>query len=110
MGLFLVVLVSCKKQNYDNFTKCLAQNGVTMYGAFWCPHCANQKEMFGSSFQYVNYVECSNPDNTQNDLCKSEGIKSYPTWQFKNDRSNRVSGELSFSKLSELSNCPLANT
>ena len=112
IGLLIIFFVSasCTKKNYDEFAKCLAQNGVTMYGAFWCPHCANQKEMFGSSFQYVTYVECSNPDKTQNDLCKSEGIKSYPTWQFKNDKNNRVPGELSFLQLSQLSGCSITNT
>ena len=30
-----------------------------MYGAYWCPHCQAQKKVFGESFQYVPYVECT---------------------------------------------------
>ena len=92
-----------KKENHDTFAKCLSQNNVKMFGAFWCPHCANQKYAFGSSFQYVNYVECSNTDKTQNELCKNEKINSYPTWEFANK--NRQEGELSLLQLSQLSGC-----
>jgi len=60
----------------DKFAKCLSEKGVTMYGAEGCGHCKQQKEMFGDSFKYVNYVEC--PDKP--DLCLEKGIKGYPTW------------------------------
>lgn len=63
-------------KNYDEFAKCLTQKGETMYGAAWCPHCIEQKAAFGTSFKYINYVEC--PDNTQ--LCIDKGIQGYPTW------------------------------
>src|SRR5215467_2633829 len=42
----------------DAFAKCLTAKNAKMYGAYWCPHCQDQKEMFGSSFQYAPYVEC----------------------------------------------------
>ena len=29
--------------------KCLTSKDVKMYGTSWCPHCNNQKEMFGVS-------------------------------------------------------------
>jgi hypothetical protein len=52
-----------------------------MYSAYWCPHCANQKVIFGSSFQYVNYVEYDpRGDNANPQLCSEKEIKSYPTW------------------------------
>jgi hypothetical protein len=67
----------------DTFAQCLKSKGARMYGAWWCPHCAEQKEMFGFAFQYVNYVECS-PEGQKiiNDTCKQAGIKNFPTWQF----------------------------
>src|SRR5882757_1636440 len=43
---------------YDEFAKCLASRQAKMYGLYWCPHCAEQKAMFGKAFQYVPYVEC----------------------------------------------------
>jgi glutaredoxin-related protein len=30
-----------------------------LYGSKICPHCLKQKELFGDSFQYINYVECT---------------------------------------------------
>ncbi len=62
--------------NKDDFAKCLTEKGWAMYGAEWCAHCKTQKEMFGTSFQYIKYVEC--PDNIQ--FCLDKGINGYPTW------------------------------
>src|SRR6202049_1187518 len=42
----------------DAFAKCLTAKQAKMYGAFWCPHCEEQKEKFGPSFQYAPYIEC----------------------------------------------------
>jgi len=85
---------------YDDFAKCLTEKGVTMYGAEWCSHCKNQKKMFGSSFQYVNYVECPKNPN----LCNSKGIQGYPTWEIDGEL---YSGERPLESLSSLSGCPL---
>ena len=90
---------------FDDFAKCLTDNGVKMYGAFWCPHCNNQKEMFGNSWKFVNYIECSLPSRAQNDLCKNAGIQAYPTWEFSDG--NRIERELTFESLSKNSNCKL---
>ena len=38
---------------HDNFARCLKQHDVKMYGAYWCPHCAEQKALFQASFEYV---------------------------------------------------------
>jgi hypothetical protein len=67
----------------DGFAKCLTAKGTKMYGAWWCPHCADQKEMFGYAFQYVNYTECS-PEGQRvvKDVCKQAAVKNFPTWQF----------------------------
>ncbi len=69
-------VVDTSLSKYDGFAQCLAQKKVTMYGAVWCSHCQNQKKEFGSSFKYVNYVEC--PENTK--LCTEKGIEGFPTW------------------------------
>jgi len=60
----------------------LRQIGGTMYGAYWCPHCQEQKELFGSAFEQVPYVECSpnGPGTPQAQECTEAGITSYPTW------------------------------
>ncbi len=91
---------------YDAFAKCLTENGVKFYGAYWCLHCTNQKEMFGKSFKYLKSVECSLPNNAgQTKECSDADIKGYPTWEFKDGQ--RMSGKLSFEQLSQLSGCKL---
>ena len=78
----IIFLMGCSGPN-DAVAQCLTDNGVTMYGAFWCPHCDDQKDMFGSSFKLINYVECSLPDKSgQTQFCKDAEIESYPTWEF----------------------------
>jgi hypothetical protein len=39
-----------RNHRYDGFAKCLASKQAKMYGLYWCPHCAEQKEMFGKPF------------------------------------------------------------
>ena len=91
---------------YDGFAQCLKSSGVEFYGTFWCSHCQNQKKLFGSSKQYLPYIECSTPDGTgQLQVCKDKGIEGYPTWIFKDG--SRLSGELSLQTLAEKTNCIL---
>ncbi|PZV06708.1 MAG: hypothetical protein DCF32_09210 [Leptolyngbya sp.] len=60
----------------------LADTGSVMYGAYWCPHCADQKAMFGDAVEQVPYVECAaDGDNPQPELCEQKGIQGYPTWE-----------------------------
>lgn len=37
---------------------CLTKNGATFYGTEWCPHCKDQKKLFGDALAQVNYVDC----------------------------------------------------
>lgn len=91
----------------DSFAKCLKSKGVRMYGAWWCPHCANQKEAFGYAFQYVNYTECGEEGklHSVNAQCKQAGISHFPTWQFSDG--SRTEGELPLADLSQKSGCKL---
>lgn len=37
----------------------LSASGVKMFGAFWCTHCYDQKQLFGKeAMKYFPYVEC----------------------------------------------------
>lgn len=81
LGIFMSKL-SSKPSNLDGFAQCIKASGAEFYGAFWCPHCQEQKAEFGSSKKYLPYTECSNTDNTQNQICKDKKIESYPTWIF----------------------------
>ncbi len=66
---------------YDKLAQCIKSNGVTFYGAFWCPHCQRTKAEFGTSAKYLPYVECSTPDGQgQTQVCIDHKISTYPTW------------------------------
>lgn len=83
----------------DQLAKCLNQNGAVMYGAYWCPHCQNQKKLFGNAFKYVNYIECAeNPGK-----CSAAGIQEFPTWVF--PAGDRLVGEQTLETLAEKSQC-----
>lgn len=95
-----------KASTLDSFAKCVSSKGAHMYGAWWCPHCAEQKEDFGYAFQYVNYTECSpEGQRTLNQACKQAGIHNFPTWQFSDG--SRKEGTLPLTELSQRTGCKL---
>ena len=60
----------------------LTSQGANMYGAWWCPHCYSQKQLFGDEgAKIIPYVECATGGvNPQEAECDAQGITSYPTW------------------------------
>lgn len=101
-----LVYISRLPGKLDTFATCLKDKGAVFYGAFWCPHCQEQKTMFGRSRSKLPYVECSTPDgNSQLQICKDKQIVGYPTWEFAD--SSRENGTVSLIKLSEKTSCPL---
>ncbi|PSN15099.1 hypothetical protein C7271_21160 [filamentous cyanobacterium CCP5] len=60
----------------------LTATGAVMYGAYWCPHCEAQKELFGAAMEAIPYVECDpEGENAQPELCQAKNIEGYPTWE-----------------------------
>lgn len=108
-----ILIASCgnsaqSQQNseLDVFAKCLTSSGAKMYGAYWCPHCQNQKTMFGASWQHIDYVECSLPNRAgQTQECSDAGVRAYPTWEFKGGE--REEGGMTFAQLGEKTGCRL---
>ena len=91
---------------YDSLAKCIAQSSTTFYGAFWCPHCRDQKTKFGTGAQYLPYHECSLPDGSgEVPDCAAAGITNYPTWVFKDG--SRLVGVQSPATLAQKTGCPL---
>lgn len=87
----------------DALAKCLTDAGAKMYGADWCPHCKNQKNEFGSSFQYISYVECDpGGPNANPKACEDAGIRGYPTWII---GGLKYEGEQDLVTLSKISGC-----
>jgi uncharacterized membrane protein/glutaredoxin len=82
--------------------KYLTSIGAKMYGAYWCPHCHDQKDLFGKeAFQQVTYVECDPAGvNAQPNICKAKNIEGYPTWEIKGQM---YSGTKKLQELADLS-------
>jgi len=81
----------------------LNEIGAKMYGAFWCPHCYEQKQLFGKqAFAKNNYIECDPQGvDPQPKTCQESDIQSYPTWEI-NGQFYR--GTQPLDRLAELSN------
>ncbi|MEG3437598.1 vitamin K epoxide reductase family protein [Pannus brasiliensis CCIBt3594] len=80
--------------------------GAKEYGAFWCPHCYDQKQLFGKEANEILkkesvYTECDPQGANPNPkACTAAGVKGFPTWVIKGQT---VSGTQSLEKLAELS-------
>jgi len=81
----------------------LTKEGAVMYNAYWCPHCHDQKEMFGKeATEKLNLVECAKDGyNNKRDLCEAKGITGFPSWEI---NGSIDSGVKTLKELAELSN------
>jgi uncharacterized membrane protein/glutaredoxin len=89
----------------NSFAGRLAQHltvtNAKMYGAYWCPHCIDQKNKFGEAKKLIPYVECdAKGENPQTALCQEKGIKGFPTWEI---NGKMLSGERSLDELADAS-------
>ena len=88
----ILLIAGCSQVKYsqdslDDLADCLAEKNVKEYGAFWCPNCAKQQKMFGSSYNLIVekgvYVECdARGKNPQPELCLEKEVLKYPDWEF----------------------------
>jgi glutaredoxin len=94
-----------KSHRYDELGQCMASKQVKMYGAYWCPHCAEQKEILGKSYHFV-YQECGVPgSHAESAECIALGVKEFPTWRFPNG--TMAPGVFSVDELSGRTGCSL---
>lgn len=101
VGLLVFYPVGRPSAEVEDFAKCLAEKGATMYGAASCSWCQKEKANFGRTFDYIPYVEC--PAEPQQ--CLAAGIEGTPTWIFPDGR--KLVGYQGLEKLSQASGCPL---
>ncbi len=96
------VLAGCSQEpgKYNTFAKCLTEKGAKIYGTAWCSNCKNQKQMFGSSFQYVDYIDC----DISRSECVSAGVFGYPTWIIGGEK---YVGNQRLARLASLTGCEL---
>ena len=81
----------------------LTEIDAKMYGAYWCPHCHDQKQLFGKdAYSKIPYIECADDGkNSQTALCQSvPEITGFPTWEV---NGQFLSGSQSLQVLAEAS-------
>ncbi len=104
MTLLIAGCGPVKDGQYAKLAQCLTDKGVKFYGAYWCPHCVEQKKIFGDDVRYVPYVECY-PGNSKtiSKECVDAGVKSYPTWFFPGQ--GNATGVMQPEELAKMANC-----
>ncbi|MDO8469499.1 MAG: protein disulfide isomerase family protein [bacterium] len=83
------------------FGQCLASKGATMYGAYWCSFCKNERKVLGDAFKEVKYVECTE----ETALCREKKITGYPTWILIDG--TRLEGEQGIAGLARATGCAI---
>ena len=64
----------------------LKTQGYLVYGAWWCPHCNTQKELFGvEAIERLPYVECDKEEEGRQ-RCMAAKVRAYPTWDYQGER------------------------
>ena len=92
-----------EKSELDEFAKCLKESGLEMYGSMTCSVCKKQRDLFGSSFQFVGEIECHpQGENSQTELCLEKNVERTPTWIINDEKHE---GYQTLETLSELSGC-----
>ena len=80
-----LITTKSSKQKID-FAKFLNENKIIMYSAYWCPHCHDQKQLFGEkAAAELTIIECAKDGiNNQYELCGQKGIEGFPSWEINN--------------------------
>ncbi|CAM6111072.1 unnamed protein product [Calypogeia fissa] len=98
-------VVTSSSPRMISLAKHLQSVGARMYGAFWCSHCFEQKQMLGrEAMKYVDYVECY-PEGYRKGVpiakaCDEANIQGFPTWIIKGQI---LSGEQELDDLAKVS-------
>lgn len=85
---------------YDDFARCLTENGAVMYGTDTCYYCQMQKSEFEDSFKFINYINCLEDKAA----CINNEIDGFPTWIIDG---KKYEGKQQLSRLGVLARCEL---
>ena len=84
-----------ENSSYDSFAKCLSGKSV-LYVREGCHFCAQQEELFGSSFKLLNTVQCLD------EPAKCGGLRGVPAWDIEG---SIYYGVQNFSSLEKYTGC-----
>ncbi|HEY9642251.1 MAG TPA: vitamin K epoxide reductase family protein [Coleofasciculaceae cyanobacterium] len=82
-GQVAPAITTTSGQSEIQLARHLTSVGAKVYTAYWCPHCHDQKQLFGQqAAALLKIVECA-PDgrNSQTALCQEKKIEGFPTWE-----------------------------
>ena len=69
--------------SYEEFQEALANHlrdtGAVLYWSPTCPHCTEQKRLFGDAVQYLLNVDCS----AEYVVCVQKSVQVVPTWEIR---------------------------
>ena len=86
----------------------LRKKSAIFFGAYWCPHCMNQRAYFGGeALGKLRYVECASGGlDYDKKMCDKFKINEtgFPTWRIDG---KMYPGEMNLAKLAELSGFPV---
>jgi uncharacterized membrane protein len=95
-------ITSTSSESEIELAKHLTKIGAKEYVAWWCPHCHEQKQLFGKeAYKEINKIDCDPQGKDANpDLCKAAKIPGFPTWEIKGKQYPNVQ---SLQKLADIS-------
>lgn len=103
-GLTLLKNKKDTNPSLQAFASCIKNSGAKFYGAWWCPHCNEQKDLFAKYDKDLPYIECSDQSRKMLGVCTDAGIQRFPTWIFPDGE--KIEGVLSFDALAKKTACP----
>ncbi len=87
VGKVSPVITTSSSNEKVKFAKFLSENNVIMFSAYWCPHCHDQKQLFGKeAVKELTVIECAKDGkNNQYEFCETKGIEGFPSWEINNE-------------------------
>lgn len=109
VAILAVFMFTNTEPQYEELAQCLTDTGTVMYGAWWCPHCAEQKRILGENTfkEHIDYIECATGGPIDIPatplLCEQANITGFPTWEFSDG--SRAVGVIQPDVLAQRSGC-----
>ena len=77
------VITTSSSTQKIKFARFLKDNNIVMYSAYWCPHCNDQKILFGKeAVKELTVIECAQDGKDNNyKLCQTKGVEFFPSWE-----------------------------
>ena len=79
--------------------ECLGGKKAELYGSDYCPECEKQREIFGTAFKKINYIDCGR----EKENCPN--VNRIPAWYIGNGSGEIYYGFKNFTELKKISGC-----